>query len=91
MITRENISAHEWIGLQVKITKAADPTQQGLEGTIRDETMNTITLEARGKLLQIQKQGTVFKTDLDANTVEIDTSPLRYRPEDRVKKALRKW
>ena len=91
MITRQNINAHEWIGLQVKIVRSADPAQEGLEGAIRDETMNTLTLEAGGKLLQIQKQGTTFRANILADGVEVDASQLRFRPEDRVKKGLRKW
>lgn len=91
MITGQNIGAHEWVGLYVKIINAADPTQHGLEGLIRDETMNTLTIEAKGKLLQIQKQGTTFRTDLTTDEVEVDASQLRFRPEDRVKKGLRKW
>ena len=91
MITAENIDAHEWIGLHVTITKAADPTQQGLDGIIRDETMNMITLETRKKLVQIQKQGTSFQADLPTEKIEVDASQLRFRPEDRVKKGLRKW
>ena len=91
MITPQNIGAHEWIGLHITIVKATDPAQLGLEGTVRDETMNTFTLETRGKLLQVQKQGTVFRADLPDNKVEVDASELRFRPEDRVKKGLRKW
>ena len=91
MVTPESISAHEWIGLYVTIIKSTDPTQEGLEGIIRDETMNTFSLEARGKLLQIQKQGTTFRTELSSEKVEVDTSQLRFRPEDRVKRGLQKW
>jgi RNase P/RNase MRP subunit p29 len=91
MITFQNITAHEWIGLHIAIIKAADPAQKGLEGILRDETMNTFTLETRGKLLQIQKQGTVFRADIPGDKVEVDASHLRFRPEDRVKKGLRKW
>ena len=91
MITSQNLNAHEWIGLHVTIVRSTDPAQRGLEGVIRDETMNTLTLEAKGKLVQIQKQGTTFRTDLTTDKVEIDTSQLRFRPEDRVKKGLRKW
>jgi len=91
MITSQNITAHEWIGLRVKITKSADPTLKGLEGTVRDETMNTFTVEAKGKLLQVQKQKTIFRAELPTEKVEVDGSLLRFRPEDRVKKGLRKW
>lgn len=91
MITAENIGAHEWIGLHVTITKAADPAQQGLDGILRDETMNTLTLETRKKLVQVQKQGTTFQADLRNEKIDVDVSQLRFRPEDRVKKGLRKW
>ena len=91
MITPENIGAHEWIGLRVTITKATGPAQQGLDGIIRDETMNTLTLETTKKLVQIQKQGTTFQADLANGKIDVNTSQLRFRPEDRVKKGLRKW
>ncbi len=91
MITSQNITAHEWIGLKVKVTKSPDPTIQGLEGVVRDETMNTFTIEDSGKLQQVQKQKTTFRAELPTETVEVDGSLLRFRPEDRVKKGLRKW
>ena len=91
MITSRNITAHEWIGLKVKIAKSTDPSLRGLEGVIRDETMNTFTIEANGKLRQVQKQKTTFRAQLPTENVEVDGSLLRFRPEDRVKKGLRKW
>jgi ribonuclease P protein subunit POP4 len=91
MITSRNLAAHEWIGLKVKIARTTDPTLQGLEGVVRDETMNTFTIEANGKLLQVQKQKTIFRAELPTEKVEVDGSLMRFRPEDRVKKGLRKW
>ncbi|HZY46477.1 MAG TPA: ribonuclease P protein component 1 [Candidatus Bathyarchaeia archaeon] len=91
MITRENVFAHEWIGLRVKIIESTDPEFKGLDGTIRDETMNTFTIESNGKRLRVQKQGTRFRADLPTDKVEVDASLLRFRPEDRVKKGLRRW
>jgi len=91
MITSQNITAHEWIGLKVKISKSTDPTLQGLEGIVRDETMNTFTIEANGKLRQVQKQKTTFRAELPTENVEVEGSLLRFRPEDRAKKGLRKW
>jgi len=91
MINPKNIAAHEWIGLKVKIAKSTDPTLQGLEGVVRDETMNTFTIEANGKLRQVQKLKTTFLAELPTENVEVEGSLLRFRPEDRVKKGLRKW
>ena len=91
MITPQNITAHEWIGLHIEITKATDRAQQGLDGIVRDETMNTFTVETKGKTVQIQKQGTTFRVELLGESVEVEASRLRFRPEDRVKKGVRKW
>ena len=91
MITSQNITAHEWIGLKVKIAKSTDPILQGLEGVVRDETMNTFTIETDGKVRQVQKQKTTFRAQLPTENVEVNGSLLRFRPEDRVKKGLRKW
>ena len=91
MITPQNITAHEWIGLRVKVSRSTDPTIQGLEGVVRDETMNTFTIEANGKLRQVQKQRTTFQAELPIEKVEVDGALIRFRPEDRVKKGLRKW
>ncbi len=91
MITSRNITAHEWIGLKVKIARSTDPALQGLEGVVRDETMNTFTIETNGKLRQVQKQKTTFRAELPTEKVEVDGSILQFRPEDRVKKGLRKW
>jgi len=91
MITQENVAAHEWIGLKVKIAKSTDPALQGLEGTVRDETMNTLTIETSRRSRQIQKQGTTIRAELPTEKVDLDLSLLRFRPEDRVKKGLRKW
>jgi len=91
MITAQNITAHEWIGLKVKVSRSTDHSLQGLEGIVRDETMNTFTIEVNGKLRQVQKQKTTFRAELPTENVEVDGSLLRFRPEDRVKKGLRKW
>jgi RNase P/RNase MRP subunit p29 len=53
--------------------------------------MNTFTIEANGKLRQVQKQKTTFRAELPTENVEVDGALLRFRPEDRVKKGLRKW
>jgi len=91
MITSQNITAHEWIGLKVKLAKSTDPNLQGLEVIVRDETMNTFFIETDGKLRQVQKQKTTFRAELPTENVEVDGSLLQFRPEDRVKKGLRKW
>jgi RNase P/RNase MRP subunit p29 len=53
--------------------------------------MNTFTIETNGRLRQVQKQKTTFRAELPTEKVEVDGSLLQFRPEDRVKKGLRKW
>ncbi len=91
-ITSDTILAHEWIGLHVTITESPDPGHRGLQGIVRDETKNTIRIEARGHLLTIPKAGTRFVTTLPTGeNLAVQGDKLRFRPEDRVKKGLTKW
>ncbi len=91
-ITPQNILAHEWIGLQVKINTSRDPGQTGLLGIVRDETRNTLLIEARDRLVRVSKANTQFFATLPTGeTVPVEGSLLKHRPEDRVKKGLAKW
>ena len=91
-ITPQNILAHEWIGLQVKIKASPDPGLTGLLGIVRDETRNTLVIEARNRLVKVPKTGTQFVATLPSGEiVPVEGPLLRHRPEDRVKKGLTKW
>lgn len=91
-ITIHNMRAHEFIGLQLTVTAASDPTLKGLVGIIRDETRNTLRVEARGKILTLPKAGTIFNLTLDNGEIlTVPGNEVKYRPEDRVKKGLTRW
>jgi len=75
----------EFIGLEVEVAAAPDPTMQGLKGTVVDETMNTFVIRGDGKDRRIPKQGARFRFPGAAG--EIVGDEIRFRPEDRVKKA----
>ena len=91
-MTRENVHAHEWIGLQVTIKDSRDPRLKGLTGLIRDETKNTFTIQVQNRMMKIPKSLTTFlATFPEQETVTVDGDLLRHRPEDRVKKGLPKW
>ncbi len=81
-----NLRKHELIGLDVEVVIATDPTQQRLRGRIVDETRNTLVLEVRGDEKRIPKRGSRFRFDIQGG-VEVDGDEIRFRPEDRVKKA----
>ena len=81
-----NLRKHELIGLDVEVVTATDPTQERLRGRIVDETRNTLVLEVRGDEKRIPKRGSRFRFEIQGG-VEVDGDEIRFRPEDRVKKA----
>ena len=81
----------EFIGLDAKIAKSIQPHNVGLKGKIIDETRNTFIIAQNGKKKTIIKNTAVFHFTLHDNTVvEIDGKLLVGRPEDRVKKRIRR-
>lgn len=92
MITPQNILKHELIGLKVRIIEA---THRGylMEGTIIDETRNTLTIR-KGKeetTKKIPKDCVKLEVLLPdgKEKVRIDGRLLLGRPEDRIKKKHR--
>ncbi len=91
-ITPQNLLAHEWIGLKVSVKVSPDPGVKGLIGIVRNETRNTLLIEARNRLVSVPKPNAQFVATLPTGeTVSVDGRLLRHRPEDRVKKGLAKW
>lgn len=81
-----NLRKHELIGLQVHVVRASDPSQRDLSGRVVDETRNMLVVEVGGGEKRIPKQGSRFRFDIQGG-VEVDGDEIRFRPEDRVKKA----
>jgi len=91
-ITSRNILAHEWIGLEITIKKSPDTKLEGLSGLVRDETRNTLVVETQGRTRRIAKPNTVFIANLPTGeTMTVEGSMLKHRPEDRIKKGLSRW
>ena len=81
-----NLRKHELIGLEVEVLHATDPSQAHVRGRVVDETRNTLVLEIRGDEKRIPKHGSRFRFDIQGG-LEVDGEEIRFRPEDRVKKA----
>jgi len=85
------IVQHEFIGLEVKIARSTNPCYVGIRGRIIDETRNTFVLIQNGKEKSVIKETSVFYfTYPDGTIVEIDGRILVGRPEDRIKKPIRR-
>lgn len=81
-----NLRKHELIGLRVEIVRATDPGLVGLQGVVVDESRNMLVLEAGGAEKRIPKQRSRFRFDVQGGS-EVEGDEIRFRPEDRVKKA----
>jgi ribonuclease P protein subunit POP4 len=91
-ITPQNILAHEWIGLRITVKTSPDPGLTGLLGIVRDETRNTLVVEAPKRLVKVPKANSQFIATLPTGEmVPVEGPLLRHRPEDRVKKRISKW
>jgi ribonuclease P protein subunit POP4 len=81
----------EFIGTDAKIVKSPQAGYVGLRGDVIDETKNTFTLLNEGKAKRVIKDQAIFNFKYaDGTIVEIDGKLLAGRPEDRLKKAVKR-
>jgi len=85
------IVQQELIGLNAKVIRSSHPGYVGIEGKVLDETRNTILILHKNRKKTIIKNTTVFNfTMSDGTIVEIDGKTIAGRPEDRIKKRIRR-
>uniref|UniRef100_A0A7C2ZPV8 Ribonuclease P protein component 1 n=1 Tax=Ignisphaera aggregans TaxID=334771 RepID=A0A7C2ZPV8_9CREN len=92
-LNKKNLIYHELIGLKIEVLSHSDPTLRGRSGSIVDETMYTLKIldEKSGKIITVPKLYGIFKFELNPrNHVIVDGTLISARPEDRLKKMLRK-
>ena len=82
-MVRKLIYPHELIGEKISIIEARNKSNQGISGTIVDETKFTLKVEHQGKIKTLFKNGIVFKINR-TNTL-INGKEIVKRPEDRIK------
>ena len=88
MISCQNVSRLELIGLDVLVAGAANPFHREVSGRIIDETRNLVVIETHTGIKKIPKAGTAFRIGLpDRTLVEINGSALILAPEKRLRRA----
>lgn len=86
-----DIIRQEFIGTEIKVSKSKDPSYVGMSGKVVDETRNTFAISQKGKKKTVVKDLAVFHFKFsDGTVVEIDGKLLVGRPEDRLKKHIRR-
>lgn len=83
------IAKKELIGNKAKVTKSSDPSQEGIQGKIVDETLKTITLENEEEK-KLQKKNITLEIKFPDKTIEIQGKKLMQRPHERQKKLWKK-
>jgi ribonuclease P protein subunit POP4 len=85
------IICHEFIGTQGRIANSQHADYMGISGQVMDETKNTFIIQHEGKMKSIVKSSAVFNFQLaDGTIVEIDGKLLVGKPEDRLKKTIKR-
>ncbi|MCX8171870.1 MAG: ribonuclease P protein subunit [Candidatus Bathyarchaeota archaeon] len=87
-----HILQDEFIGLDVKVAKSTNPSCVGLRGKVINETRNTFRVLCKNNEEKVLiKENCIFHFTLpDKTVVEVDGKSLIGRPEDRVKKIVRR-
>ena len=85
MITAENITMHEIIGMNVEIVKSTNPQVIGINGRITDETKSMITIKTRKGTKMIAKSTSDWKFSIDNNSVIVKGTGIARRSFDRLR------
>jgi len=85
MINSENISLHEFIGLNVEIVKSSNPKIFGMKGQIVNETKNMLVLDTAKGQKSFPKANSTWKFSIKEKEILVDGSSLSKRPEDRLR------
>jgi len=86
-----DIIRYEFIGTEAEVSKSRDPGYVGISGKVIDETRNTFAIMHEGKRKIVPKDSAVFHFKFsDGTIVEIDGKILVGRPEDRIKRRIKR-
>lgn len=84
MITIDNITSHEFIGLHTEIIQSTNLQIIGLNGRIVDETKSMFRINTKNGAKSIAKSENSWKFTIEDKDVVIDGSKIAKRPFDRI-------
>lgn len=84
MITADNITSHEFIGLNTEIVQSTNPQVIGLNGRIENETKSMFTINTENGKRSIAKSTSNWKFSIENKDVIVDGSKIAKRPFDRI-------
>ena len=84
MITADNITSHEFIGLDTEITQSTNPQVVGLNGRIINETKSMFTINTENGSKSIAKSTNNWKFSIQGKDVVVEGARIAKRPFDRI-------
>ena len=84
MITTDNITSHEFIGLHTEITNSSNPQIIGLNGRIVNETKSMFTINTTNGTKSIAKSHNSWKFSIQDKDVIVEGSKIAKRSFDRI-------
>jgi ribonuclease P protein subunit POP4 len=86
-----DVIRQEFIGTEGRIARSQHADYVGISGLVVDETKNTFVIQYEGKMKTVVKDSAVFHFKFpDGTVVEIDGKLLVGKPEDRLKKTVKR-
>ncbi len=86
------ITQHEFVGLEAAVTKSSNPCCNSISGVVVDETRHTFVILQGGKRKAVVKNEVFLCFTLpDGSVVQIDGKALVGRPEERLKRRIRRF
>ena len=84
MISVENITSHEFIGLNTQVTNSSNPQLVGLNGRIIEETKSMFRINTKKGSKFIPKNNNTWQFDIQDKQVSVEGSKISKRPFDRI-------
>ena len=84
MITPENITRHELIGLETSIVESNNLQVVGLHGKIINETKSMFTIETQTGVKNMPKENSVWRFDLDGVFTTVNGKAIAKRSYERM-------
>ena len=84
MITVDNITSHEFIGLDTEIIQSTNSQVIGLNGRITNETKSMFTINTGNGSKSIAKSTNNWKFSIEGKDVVVEGKRIAKRPFDRI-------
>ena len=84
MITSENITRHEFIGLNTSIVESNNSQVVGIHGKIIDETKSMFTIETQTGVKNMPKENSMWRFVLDGVSTIVDGNVIAKRSYERM-------